>query len=56
MLTPPLTWLLAYHYELGALGGWLGLCVELFIATVVFSSRVRGTRWHAAADRSIAGL
>jgi MATE family multidrug resistance protein len=56
MLTPPLTWLLAYHYALGALGGWLGLCFELFIATAIFSSRVRGTRWYAAADRSIAEL
>ncbi len=56
MLTPPLTWLLAYHYALGALGGWLGLCFELFIATAIFSSRVRGTRWYAAADRSVAEL
>jgi MATE family multidrug resistance protein len=56
MLTPPLTWLLAYHYGLGAIGGWLGFCFELFIATAIFASRVRGTRWHAAADRSLARL
>ena len=56
MLTPPLTWLLAYHLGLGALGGWLGLCFELFVATAIFVTRVRGTRWHAAADRTAAEL
>ena len=56
MLTPPLTWLFAYHYGLGALGGWSALCFELFIATAIFSSRVRGNRWHAAADRTVAEL
>jgi len=56
MLTPPLTWLLAYHYGLGAFGGWLGLCFELFVATAIFTTRVRGTRWHAAADRTAAEL
>ena len=53
MMTPPLTWLLAYHYELGALGGWLGLCADVFVVTIVFWIRVRGTGWHAAADRSL---
>jgi MATE family multidrug resistance protein len=52
-LTPPLTWLFAYRGGMGALGGWIALCFELFLATAIFLSRVRGTRWHAAADRSI---
>ena len=56
LLTPPLTWLLAYHAGLGALGGWIGLCAEIFLTTAIFWRRVRGTRWHAAADRSLAGL
>jgi POT family proton-dependent oligopeptide transporter len=30
--------------------------ILMFIATAIFSSRVRGTRWYAAADRSIAEL
>jgi MATE family multidrug resistance protein len=55
-LTPPLTWLLAYRHELGALGGWLALCFEIGIATLLFLLRVRGTRWYAAADRSMSEL
>lgn len=54
MMTPPLTWLLAYRAGLGALGGWLGLLLEIFVTAVIFWLRVRGTRWHAAADRSLA--
>jgi MATE family multidrug resistance protein len=54
LMTPPLTWLLAYHFELGALGGWLGICLDIHVVTVVFLIRLRGTRWHAAADRSLA--
>jgi MATE family multidrug resistance protein len=53
MMTPPLTWLLAYRAGLGAFGGWLGLCLEIFVTAVIFWMRVRGTRWHAAADRSL---
>lgn len=56
MLTPPLTWLFAYHYGLGALGGWMGLCIDVFVVTGVFWTRVRGTRWYAAADRSLEEL
>ena len=56
MLTPPLTWLLAYHYGLGAVGGWIGLCIDVFLVTGVFWTRARGTRWHAAADRSMSEL
>lgn len=54
MMTPPLTWLFAYHYGLGALGGWIGLCLDIFVTTAVFWIRVRGSRWHRAADRSLA--
>jgi len=56
LLTPPLTWLLAYRGGLGAIGGWTALSLELFIATAIFSTRVRGTGWHAAADRSVAEM
>jgi len=56
MVTPPLTWLLAYHYELGALGGWIGLGFDIHLVTLVFLLRLRGTRWHASADRSLAEI
>jgi len=53
MMTPPLTWLLAYRMGLGAVGGWFGLCLEIFVTAIIFWMRVSGTRWHAAADRSL---
>lgn len=53
LMTPPLTWLFAYHFELGALGGWTALCLEIFLGAGVFWWRIRGSRWHAAADRSL---
>jgi MATE family multidrug resistance protein len=56
LMTPPLTWLLAYHFEFGALGGWLGLCLDIHVVTVVFLIRLRGTGWHASADRSLAEI
>ncbi len=56
MMTPPLTWLFAYHYGLGALGGWIGLCLDVFLTTGVFWFRLRGNRWHKAADASLAEL
>jgi len=56
MMTPPLTWLFAYHYGLGAQGGWIGLCLDIFLTTTVFAFRLRGGRWHAAADASMAEL
>jgi Na+-driven multidrug efflux pump len=52
-MTPPLTWLFAYHYGMGAVGGWVALCLDIFVGTAVFWWRVQGTRWHAAADRAM---
>ncbi len=56
MMTPPLTWFFGYHMGLGAFGGWIGLCIDIFVGTTVFVARVRGTRWHRAADRSLEEL
>ena len=56
MMTPPLTWLLAYHYGMGALGGWIALCADVFLVTGIFYARMVGTRWYAAADRSLKEL
>ena len=53
VMTPPLTWLFAYQAGLGALGGWLGLCLEIYIGAAIFWARLRGTRWYAAADRAL---
>lgn len=54
--TPPLTWLLGYHFGLGALGGWLGLCLEIVIGSVLLWVRVERASWKAHAAHSRAEL
>jgi MATE family multidrug resistance protein len=56
MMTPPSTWLLGYHYGLGALGGWLGLSLEIFAAAGLFWLRLNRNAWHEAADASLREL
>ena len=41
---------------MGALGGWIGLCLDIFLTTTVFWIRLRGKRWHRAADATLAEL
>ncbi len=53
-MTPPLTWLLGYEMGLGAFGGWIGLLFEIGLGASVFWLRLRGNRWHRAADRTLA--
>ncbi|MGE0547720.1 MAG: MATE family efflux transporter [Kofleriaceae bacterium] len=58
LATPPLTWLLGFHWELGAVGGWLGLALEIFVGTALFWIRVVRGGWRpsaAAARRTLAG-
>ena len=31
LTTPPLMWLLGYHFGWGAAGGWAGLCMEIVV-------------------------
>jgi MATE family multidrug resistance protein len=47
--TPPLTLLLGYGLGQGALGGWLGLTVEILCASVILWWRLERGHWHAAA-------
>ena len=54
--TPPLTWFLGYHLELGALGGWLGLTLEFAIAGIVLWIRLRKNQWQAAARKMTPAL
>ena len=49
LCTPPLTWLLGYHFGLGAKGGWLGLCAEIFVGAVLFWARLERGGWKAVA-------
>lgn len=56
VLTPPLTWLLGYRLQLGALGGWLGLCAEIICGALILWWRLERRRWKAAAVLSRAQL
>ncbi len=51
-MTPPLTWLLGYHLEMGVRGAWLGLCAEIFLGTTILWLRLLRGGWRRAAARS----
>jgi MATE family multidrug resistance protein len=58
LTTPPLAWLLGIHAGMGAVGGWIGLAIEIFVGASLFWLRVFGGGWRpaaAAARRAIAG-
>ena len=48
---PPLTWLLGVEAGLGALGGWIGICVELGVAGALLWRRFRSGAWQEVAAR-----
>jgi MATE family, multidrug efflux pump len=47
--TPPLCWLLGYRLGLGARGGWLGLCLEMFVSAGLMWWRLQNRGWAPAA-------
>lgn len=58
LTTPPLTWLLGVHFGLGAVGGWIGLALEIVVGAALFWHRVYRGGWKpaaAAARRALAG-
>ncbi|MBA3398246.1 MAG: MATE family efflux transporter [Deltaproteobacteria bacterium] len=58
LTTPPLTWLLGVHWGLGAVGGWIGLALEIVVGAGLFWLRVYRGGWQpaaAAARRAMAG-
>jgi MATE family multidrug resistance protein len=52
LCTPPLTWFLGWKMGLGAFGGWLGLCLEIVVGSVLLVRRVERRGWAPAAARS----
>ena len=50
--TPPMALLLGYGLELGALGGWLGLSLEIMVGAAVLWWRLERRHWLPAARRS----
>jgi len=59
LTTPPLTWALGIACGLGAVGGWIGLAVEIVVGAALFWLRVMRGGWRpaaAAARRAMAGV
>lgn len=54
--TPPLAWMLGRTLGLGALGGWIGLSLEITTAALLFWWRLERAGWLSAARRSRARL
>jgi MATE family multidrug resistance protein len=52
VMTPPLTWLLGYHFGLGAFGGWLGLSGEVFAGAAFQWLRLWKGGWKKHAERT----
>ena len=52
VFTPPLMWLLGYKMGWGALGGWVGLCIEVIVGTLILARRLGRGDWVNAADKS----
>jgi len=58
LTTPPLAWALGIACGLGAVGGWIGLAVEIVVGASLFWLRVVRGGWRpaaAAARRAMAG-
>jgi MATE family, multidrug efflux pump len=58
LTTPPLTWVLGVGLGLGAVGGWIGLAVDIVVGASLFWLRVLRGGWRpsaAAARRAMAG-
>jgi MATE family multidrug resistance protein len=58
LTTPPLTYVLGMRWGLGAVGGWIGLTIEIVVGASLFWLRVARSGWQpaaAAARRSMAG-
>lgn len=56
VLTPPLTWLLGHQLGLGALGGWVGLCIEIILGSLILWRRLLRRDWLEAAEKTRARL
>jgi MATE family multidrug resistance protein len=49
LCTPPVAWFLGYRMRLGALGGWIGLCLEIAVGASLLWWRLQRRGWAAAA-------
>lgn len=56
LATPPLAWLLGYKLGWGAVGGWMGMSVEIMAGAAILLARIARGGWLPAAARSRARL
>jgi multidrug resistance protein, MATE family len=56
LCTPPLAWLLGFRLRLGAVGGWLGLCLEIVVGAALLWWRIGRGTWRQAATAARARL
>ena len=49
---PPAMWILGYGMNLGVLGGWIGLCLELVVSSALFWWRLERDGWHRASMKA----
>jgi multidrug resistance protein, MATE family len=49
LCTPPVAWLLGYRMHLGAIGGWMGLCLEIMVGATLLWWRLQRGGWRASA-------
>jgi len=49
LTTPPLAWLLGVTWGLGAVGGWIGLALEILVGATLVWVRVWRGGWRPAA-------
>lgn len=52
LCTPTLAWGLGHGLRLGALGGWLGIAIEVLLCSIILGLRVERRGWATAARRS----
>jgi len=52
LTTPPLAWLLGMRMGQGAVGGWIGLAIEIIVGASLFWLRVWRGGWRPAAARA----
>jgi len=51
-LTPPLTWWLGLKLGYGAVGGWVGLTLEIVVATAILGARYGRGHWFVEARKT----
>jgi MATE family multidrug resistance protein len=54
--TPPLAWGLGHGLGLGAVGGWMGIFLEILVSMTILVTRVERRGWVRAAEKARARL